>query len=96
MTPGEIITAHRETILQLAGEFGATNVRIFGSAARGEAAAGSDIDILVDMEPGRSLLDLAGLWLALQDLLPCDVDVITANGLRPRFREQVLAEAITL
>lgn len=61
--------AKREEILRIAAEHGAQNVRIFGSVARGEADADSDVDILVDMEPGRSLLDRAALLLDLQRLL---------------------------
>lgn len=68
-------------------------MRLFGSVARGEADEESDIDILVDMEPGRSLLDLGGLLMELQALLQCRVDVVTERGLRPRLRDQVLAEA---
>ena len=83
-------------ILQSAAERGAYNVRIFGSVARGEADESSDFDFLVDMEPGRSLLDLGGLLMDLQDLLGCPVDVVTERGLRKRIRDQVLKEAVAL
>ena len=92
----EIIHAHREDILRIATRYGAYNVRIFGSLARGDADAGSDVDLLVDLEPGRSLLDLGGLLMELQDLLMCDVDVITEKGLRPRIRQYILDEAVAL
>ena len=92
----EIIHAHREDILRIATRYGAYNVRIFGSVARGDADAGSDVDLLVDLEPGRSLLDLGGLLMELQDLLMCDVDVITEKGLRPRIRQYILDEAVAL
>ena len=91
-----IIQAHREDILRIATRYGAYNVRVFGSVARGDADAGSDVDLLVDLEPGRSLLDLGGLLMELQDLLMCDVDVITEKGLRPRIRQYVLDEAVAL
>jgi len=90
------IRAHREDILRIAARYGACNVRVFGSVARGDTDAGSDVDLLVDLEPGRSLLDLGGLLMELQDLLMCDVDVITEKGLRPRIRQYVLDEAVAL
>jgi uncharacterized protein len=86
----------REEILQIAAKHGAQTVRIFGSVARGEADAASDLDFLVEMEPGRSLLDLGGLLMELQDLLGCRVDVVTEKGLRERIRERVLKEAVAL
>ncbi len=75
---------------------GARHVCVFGSVARGEADEQSDIDFLVDLEPGRNLLDLGGLLMALRDLLGRDVDVITERGLKPRIRKRVLNEAVTL
>lgn len=86
----------REEILQIAEKHGARTVRIFGSVARGEADAASDLDLLVEMEPGRSLLDLGGFLMELQDLLGCRVDVVTEKGLRERIRERVLREAVAL
>jgi uncharacterized protein len=86
----------REEILKIAAKHGARRVRIFGSVARGEADAASDLDLLVEMEPGRSLLDLGGLLMELQDLLGCRVDVVTENGLRERIRDRVLKEAVAL
>lgn len=86
----------REAILQIARRHGASNVRVFGSVSRGEARAGSDIDFLVDLEQGRSLLDLGGLLMDLQEFLGCRVDVVTEKGLRPRIRNRVLREAIPL
>jgi len=92
----EIIGSHREQILALANKYGASEVRIFGSVARGTADEHSDIDFLVDLAPGRSLLDLGGLLYELQHLLGRDVDVITSAGLRPRIRDSVLREAVNI
>ncbi len=83
-------------ILELAARYGAKNIRVFGSAARGDFDQSSDIDFLVDMEKGRSLLDMGGLLMELQELLGCKVDVVTPQGLRPRIRETVLKEAMAL
>lgn len=92
----KLLQEKREDILRIAAEHGASNIRIFGSVARGEADAKSDIDLLVDLEQGRSLFDLGGLLMDLQDLLGHKVDVVTERGLRPHIREQVLKEAISL
>jgi predicted nucleotidyltransferase len=86
----------RDEILGVASRHGASNVRVFGSVARGEPRPDSDIDFLVDMQRGRSLLDLGGLLMDLSDLLAREVDVVTEKGLRPRVRGRVLAEAQTL
>ena len=96
MNSSELLKDKREAILQIAAKHGARNVRVFGSVARGEADDQSDIDFLVDMEPGRSLLDLGGLLMDLQDLLGQNVDVVTERGLKPRIRERVLHEAVAL
>ena len=91
-----LIMARRDEVRQLAARHGARNVRLFGSVARGEADDASDVDILVDLEPGRSLLDLGGLLMDLRALLGRDVDVITERSLKPRIRARVLREAIAL
>lgn len=96
MSVNENIQQKRKEILEVAAKYGAYNVRLFGSVARGEADQASDIDILVDLEPGRSLLDLGGLLMDLQELLQCQVDIVTERGLRPRIRDRVLAEAKAL
>lgn len=88
------IKANRERIIALAARRGASNARVFGSVARGEADEKRDVDFLVDMEPGRSLLDLAGLLVDLEDLLGCGEDVATTDGLKERIRERVLREAV--
>lgn len=96
MSLDELLQTKREDILRIATKYGAYNVRVFGSVARGEADPESDVDLLVDMEPGRSLFDLGGLLMDLQDLLGCNVDVVTEDGLRDRIRKRVLKEAVAL
>ena len=86
----------RNEIMQIAAKHGAHNVRVFGSVARGDPREGSDLDVLVDLEPERSLFDLGGLGVDLQDLLGCKVDVVTEPGLRSRIRDRVLREAVPL
>jgi hypothetical protein len=91
---GLLLKERREEILRVAAKYGARNVRVFGSVARGEADAVSDIDFLVEMEPGRSLLDLGGLQSELETVMECHVDVVTEKGLKTRIRGRVLAEAV--
>ena len=86
----------RSEILRCASEHGARNVRVFGSTARDEAAPGSDIDLLVEMETGRSLLDLVGLWQDLEELLGAHVDVLSDGGVSPHLRDRIDADAIAL
>ncbi len=96
MTTRTLVHARRAEILAIAARHGARNVRLFGSVARGDARPDSDLDLLVDMEPGRSLFDLGGLLFDLQALLGVDVDVVTEKGLGPRMRAEVLREAVPL
>ena len=96
MTISDLIKEKRDEILRLAAKHGAYNVRLFGSVARGEADSLSDVDVLVDLEPGRNLLDLGGLLMELQELLGCKVDVVPEKGLRSRIRQRVLHEAVPL
>ncbi|HIK24041.1 MAG TPA: nucleotidyltransferase family protein [Thermosynechococcus sp. M3746_W2019_013] len=96
MTVNELVKAKREEILRITAKYGAHNVRVFGSVARGEADEQSDIDLIVEFEPERSLLDHAALWLELQELLGCKVDVVSERGIKPRIRERVLKEAVPL
>ena len=90
------LTRRRDQILALAARHGAENVRVFGSVARGEAGAESDVDFLVDLERGRSLFDLAGLLVDLEDLIGRPVDVVTVSGLKARIRAGVLDEAVAI
>jgi predicted nucleotidyltransferase len=92
----ELLESRRNEILDLAGTHGAKNIRVFGSAARDEGGPASDVDLLVDMEKGRNLLDLVGFWQDLEELLGCRVDVITDGGISPYLRERIYAEAIPL
>lgn len=96
MTLDERLREKREDILRLCAKYGARNVRVFGSVARGEADAQSDLDFLVDLEPGRTLFDLGGLQYDLEQLLGCPVDVVTERGLKVRIRDRVLQEAVPL
>ena len=89
----ELLRSKREAILRIAALHGARNVRLFGSIARGEANPGSDVDILVEWEPGRSLLDHVALMQDLEDLLGMKVDIVTRDALHRYIRDQVLAEA---
>jgi predicted nucleotidyltransferase len=92
----ERLDEKRAEVLRTAARHGASNVRVIGSVARGEAGPDSDLDLLVELERGRSLLDHAALVLDLQAVLECRVDVATEQGLRPRVRDRVLAEAVPL
>ena len=92
----DMIQMRRDEIIKVAMMHGARNIRVFGSVARGEADEKSDVDFLVDLESGRSLLDLGGLLMDLKDVLGRDVDVVTERGLNPRIRDRVLREAVAL
>jgi uncharacterized protein len=97
MTPSiEQLRKRREQIIALASAHGARNVRVFGSVARGDATIESDVDLVVDFDAGRSLLDHGALIMDLQDTLGCRVDVVSSKGLRERFRDRVLADAVLL
>ena len=90
------IKKKRVEIIRIAAEHGARNIRVFGSVARGDADEISDVDFLVEMEPGRSLFDLGGLLMELQEFLGCNVDVITERCLKDRIRDKVIREAVAL
>ncbi|MBN1287218.1 MAG: nucleotidyltransferase family protein [Anaerolineae bacterium] len=92
----QLLKKERDEILRIAAEYGAFNVRVFGSAARGETGPASDVDLLVDFEEGKSLLDLIGMKQALEDLLGCKVDLVTEDGLHHRIKRNVLDEAVLL
>jgi uncharacterized protein len=86
----------RDEILALANRHGASNVRVFGSVARGDAHPDSDLDFVVDFDAGRSLMDHGELVMDLEEALGRRVDVVSAGGLRDRFRDRILADAVPL
>lgn len=88
--------AHRPSLLQIAQRYGVSNLRVFGSVARGEEQQRSDIDLLVDPGPETTLFDLAAMLDEVEALLGEPVDLVTPSGLSPRFRERVLDEAVAL
>ncbi len=92
----EELKAYRKEILALAQKYHAPNIRVFGSVARREATAESDVDFLINVSPKQSLLDLIGLIQDLKELLGCEVDVAQSTVLHPVIRDQVLKEAIPL
>jgi predicted nucleotidyltransferase len=96
MVTRRTIAEKREAILQAAERYGVFDVRVFGSVARGDANESSDVDLLVKVRPGRSLFDLGGFLMDMQDLLGCKVDVLTDDGLKPRIRKRVLREAVAV
>lgn len=96
MSIRQLLRSKRAKILQIAARHGAREVRVFGSVVRGTARRGSDIDFLVKMEEGRSLLDHAALILDLERLLKRSVDVASERGLRQPVRKEVLKGAIAL
>ncbi len=96
MTLEQILKDFREVILRTARDHGAEQVSLFGSTVRGEARPDSDVDLLVRLEPHRSLLDLVAIKQDMEDLLGCEVDVVTEASLSPYIRDAVLKEAVIL
>ena len=92
----QLLQDKREEILQLAEKHGARRVRIFGSVARGEARSDSDVDVLVEFEAGRSLLNRIALMQDLEDLLGRKVHVVTEKALHHMIRDKALAQAVAL
>lgn len=92
----KVVREKREEILRIAVSHGARDVRVFGSRARGEGRPDSDLDILVKLDPGRTLLDIVAIKQDLEDLLGCKVDVVTEGAISRYIREQVLNEAVAL
>jgi predicted nucleotidyltransferase len=96
MSIRQLLRTKRKQILEIAARHGAQKVRVVGSVARGTARRGSDVDFLVEMDEGRSLLDHSALILELERLLKRPVDVASERGLRPSLRKEVLKDAIAL
>jgi hypothetical protein len=96
MLRDEALQAKRQEILRIAAQHGARTIRLFGSVARGDSRPDSDVDLLVEMEPGRSLLDIGALLMELQQLLGRRVDIVEPEGLHWYIRDQVLQEAVPL
>ena len=92
----ELLKRKRDEVIKIAENHGAFDVRVFGSAARGEAGPDSDVDLLVTLQPGVTLLDHARLVRELEGLLGCKVDVVSERALRPRFKDRVLQEAVQI
>lgn len=93
---GRKLVRHRDEVLAIARAHRAGNVRVFGSVVRGDDRQGSDIDLLVDLDPGADLFDLAALDIELQTLLGNPVDVVPARMLKPHVAPSALADAIEL
>ena len=96
MNKRRLIKLKQDQILAIGRRYGVSSIRVFGSVARGDDTPASDLDFLVKLEPGRSLFDLGGLQVDLEEALNCQVDVVTENGLRDRIRKDVLEEAVAL
>ena len=94
MTIAEKVRLKRDEILKIADQYGATDVRIFGSVAKGIETPDSDLDVLVDFH--RSLIKLIAFERELKDLLGCKVDVVTYGGLRPYLKDEILGSAVPL
>lgn len=88
-----LLDEHREAIRRVAAAHGASNVRVFGSVARGQESSDSDLDLIIDVNKPWTLFDQSGLKLDLQDLLGCTVDIVVAEYLEETFREEILHEA---
>lgn len=91
-----LLKKHKENIHKIASSHGVLSVRVFGSFARGEENIHSDIDLLVELEPKRSLLDIISLKYEIEDLTGRKVDVVTTKGISPYLAEQIMKEAVPL
>jgi len=96
MDAEKLLKEKRQAIMALADKHGAHSVRVFGSVARGDFGPESDVDLLVKMEEGRSLLDLSAMILDIKELLGVNVDVVSEDGLYWFLRRKILKEAMPL
>ena len=96
MKPSDALRTHRDAIRHLVESHRVCNGRVFGSVVHGNDRDGSDFDLLVDPLPGTTLFDLGGLQIDLEELLGIPIDVLTPDDLPPKFRDQVLAEAVPI
>ena len=92
----QVLGGRRADVLRIAAAHGARNVRVFGSLARGDGGPGSDLDILISLEPRRSLLDIVAIKQDLEDLLGRKVDVVTEAAINPYIRDQIMKDAVGL
>ena len=93
MRPSEALANHRDRVIDIAAARGARSVRVFGSVVKGLDREGSDLDLLVDLPPGTSLVGIVGLQLEIEDVLGVKVDLCTEIELHPALKERILAEA---
>lgn len=93
MRPSEVLEKNRQAIREVTARHKATNPRVFGSVARGEDGPDSDLDILVDALPGMTLFDLGGLQFEMEQLLACEIDIVTSGGLPSDIKDRILKEA---
>ena len=96
MAIDKILQERRDEILPIATRYGARDVRVFGSRAHGEARPGSHLDLLIKLEPGRTLPDMVAIKQDIEDILGCKVDVVTENAVSRYISEEVLSEAVAL
>ena len=96
MNRHDILIHKRKEILDIANRYGAKKIRLFGSILRDEIKEKNDVDFLIEMEKGRSLIDIIAIKQDLEDLLGCKVDVVTDSSLSPYIREEVLGQAVNI
>ncbi len=96
MSPIDLVRSQRQRIMAIAERHGMRNVRVFGSAARGEARSTSDLDLLVEVPTDRSYLDFVAFWQELEEQLGHRVDVVADGGISPYLRDRIYADAVPL
>ena len=91
-----LLKKKRDEILEIAARHGARKIRVFGSVVAGKSGPDSDIDFLVDLEPGKTLLDIVAIKQDLEDILDCPVDVVTEEAISPYIRSEIVEKAISV